>query len=198
MSDLSHKMAGSPVANYRAIQRFIAECDLITALRRLFRVEAPFVLGDPTEIPRACNQAVWMGDQSAELDGSDDYCSSCPISRRSNLLAGRLSQGHFIIAHARDQVPDSKSPTSSVHEQLPVCLSSARRSRRVLATTVVSLTRSALISGLNPDWAPHAHGLIVLAGCPTTARMRLLNSNARALESTGDITCSWKLVVKLS
>lgn len=52
LSDLSHKMAGSPAANYRAIQRFIANCDPASALRRLFRVEADFVLADPTEIPR--------------------------------------------------------------------------------------------------------------------------------------------------
>ena len=66
LSDLSHKMAGSPQANYRAIQRFIADCDPTTALRRLFRAEAPFVLGDPTEIarPQAANTAYvgWLKD----------------------------------------------------------------------------------------------------------------------------------------
>lgn len=45
-------MPGNPQANYQAIQRLLAKIAPQGALMRLFQVDAPFVLGDPTEIPR--------------------------------------------------------------------------------------------------------------------------------------------------
>ena len=52
LSDISQRMPGNPGAGYKRIQRFLAQADLHEALLRLFQVDAPFVLGDPTEIPR--------------------------------------------------------------------------------------------------------------------------------------------------
>lgn len=52
ISDISHAMPGNPDANYKAIQRFIEGHDFKDNLLRLFNEEVPFVLGDPTEIPR--------------------------------------------------------------------------------------------------------------------------------------------------
>jgi hypothetical protein len=52
LSDISQHMAGTPGANYKAIQRFVGRTDLKAALRRLFQADAEFVIGDPTEIPR--------------------------------------------------------------------------------------------------------------------------------------------------
>lgn len=52
LSDISHRMRGNPWANYKAIQRFLAQADPREALIRLFQEEARFVIGDPTEIPR--------------------------------------------------------------------------------------------------------------------------------------------------
>lgn len=52
LSDISQKMAGNPEAGYKRIQRFLTQADPQAALLRLFQVDAPFVLGDPTEIPR--------------------------------------------------------------------------------------------------------------------------------------------------
>lgn len=52
LSDISQQMAGSPEAQYKAIQRFLGQADPKAALMRLFQVDAPFVLADPTEIPR--------------------------------------------------------------------------------------------------------------------------------------------------
>jgi hypothetical protein len=52
ISDISHAMPGSPEANYKAIQRFIRDRDFKVNLMRLFDEEAPFVIGDPTEISR--------------------------------------------------------------------------------------------------------------------------------------------------
>jgi hypothetical protein len=52
LSAISHAMPGNPVANYKMIQRLVTRIDPKEALLRLFQVEAPFVLGDPTEMPR--------------------------------------------------------------------------------------------------------------------------------------------------
>lgn len=52
LSDIAQKMPNQPEANYKQIQRFLAAADPLAALQRLFQTEAPFVLGDPTEIPR--------------------------------------------------------------------------------------------------------------------------------------------------
>jgi hypothetical protein len=52
LSDLSHRMPASPDANYKTLQRFLVQADPKTALYRLFWEEAPFILGDPTEMPR--------------------------------------------------------------------------------------------------------------------------------------------------
>ena len=52
LSDISREMAGNEAANYKAIQRFLESSDPQSALLRLFREEADFVIGDPTEMPR--------------------------------------------------------------------------------------------------------------------------------------------------
>lgn len=52
LSDIAQHMAGKAAANYKAIQRFLAQADPKTALLRLFQADAPFVIGDPTEMPR--------------------------------------------------------------------------------------------------------------------------------------------------
>lgn len=52
LSDISRAMEGNEAANYKCVQRFLEGGDLQEALLRLFREEAPFVIGDPTEMPR--------------------------------------------------------------------------------------------------------------------------------------------------
>lgn len=52
LSEIAQKMPGTPDANYKQIQRFLAKIDPKAILLRLFQTEAPFVVGDPTEIPR--------------------------------------------------------------------------------------------------------------------------------------------------
>lgn len=52
LSDIAREMCGNAGANYKAIQRFVGSVDPQAALLRLFREEAPFVIGDPTEMPR--------------------------------------------------------------------------------------------------------------------------------------------------
>jgi hypothetical protein len=52
LSDIAREMTGNEAANYKVIQRFLDGIEPQTALLRLFREEAPFVIGDPTEMPR--------------------------------------------------------------------------------------------------------------------------------------------------
>jgi hypothetical protein len=52
MSEIARQMAGGEGANYKAIQRFLERADPREVLRRLYREEAAFVIGDPTEMPR--------------------------------------------------------------------------------------------------------------------------------------------------
>lgn len=52
ISDISHAMGGSSEANYKAIQRFLDTSDPRRNLYRLYGEQAPFVIGDPTDIRR--------------------------------------------------------------------------------------------------------------------------------------------------
>jgi hypothetical protein len=52
LSAIAQHMPGTASANYKAIQRFIANVDVKAALLRLFQDDAEFVIGDATEMPR--------------------------------------------------------------------------------------------------------------------------------------------------
>lgn len=52
LSDIAREMAGKEETNYKEIQRFLAGNSPQRALKRLFQENAPFVIGDPTEMPR--------------------------------------------------------------------------------------------------------------------------------------------------
>lgn len=51
-SEIAQKMRGNPDANYKQLQRFMQKVDAKQTLLRLFQADAPFVLGDVTELPR--------------------------------------------------------------------------------------------------------------------------------------------------
>jgi len=53
LSDISQALPGkNPDSNYKMLQRFLKATDPREALLRLYRMDAPFILMDPTEIPR--------------------------------------------------------------------------------------------------------------------------------------------------
>lgn len=52
LSDIAREMRGNESANYKQIQRFLKAVDPRETLLRLFQSDAPFVIGDPTEMPR--------------------------------------------------------------------------------------------------------------------------------------------------
>lgn len=52
LSDIAREMPGKEETNYKRIQRFLVCTSPQQALLRLFQEDAPFVIGDPTEMPR--------------------------------------------------------------------------------------------------------------------------------------------------
>lgn len=52
VSEIAQKMRGTPAANYKHLQRVMQKVDAKETLLRLFQADAPFVLGDVTELPR--------------------------------------------------------------------------------------------------------------------------------------------------
>ena len=52
LSEIARRMGGNEAANYKCIQRFLDANDPREVLLRLFREQAPFLIGDPTEMPR--------------------------------------------------------------------------------------------------------------------------------------------------
>jgi hypothetical protein len=52
LSEIAQHMPGCEAANYKAIQRFLQQVDVKALLLRLFQADAPYVIGDPTEMPR--------------------------------------------------------------------------------------------------------------------------------------------------
>jgi Transposase DDE domain len=52
VSEIARAMIGNEPSNYKVIQRFLESTDPREVLLRLFREEAPFMIGDPTEMPR--------------------------------------------------------------------------------------------------------------------------------------------------
>ena len=52
-SDIAREMSGSEAANYKYIQSFLRQSEPESILQRLFQEKAEFVIGDPTEMPRA-------------------------------------------------------------------------------------------------------------------------------------------------
>lgn len=52
LSQISQNMLGRPDGNYKCIQRFLAVVNVKEVLLRLFQADAPYVIGDVTEMPR--------------------------------------------------------------------------------------------------------------------------------------------------
>lgn len=52
LSDIAREMPGNESANYKCLQRFMAGIEPEQMTPRLYQEDAPFVIGDPTEMPR--------------------------------------------------------------------------------------------------------------------------------------------------
>ena len=52
LSEIARKMPGQSDSAYKRLQRFLQQTDPRAVLLRLFQSDAPFVIGDPTDMPR--------------------------------------------------------------------------------------------------------------------------------------------------
>jgi hypothetical protein len=91
LSEIAREMAGNETANYKCIQRFVAEKSLKSILLRLYQEEAPFMIGDPTEMPRA-------GAKKTDYVGklSDGQTSGYWLLVLATPYQGRAIPCHFV------------------------------------------------------------------------------------------------------
>ncbi len=84
ISDISNEMEGNPDANYKTIQRFIDKIEPKESLHRLYNEDAPFVIGDPTDIERpAAYRTDYVGKLKNSKRGFLLLCLSTPYRGRS-------------------------------------------------------------------------------------------------------------------
>ena len=109
LTDIAQKMTGKPDANYKQIQRFLAATDPKTILLRLFQVDAPFVLGDPTEIPRP---RAWRTSYVGTL--SDGKTKGFWLLTLATPIRGRALPFHF-VTYSSKTIADEESSRNLKH-----------------------------------------------------------------------------------
>lgn len=96
LSDIAREMRGKEAANYKRIQRFMYQVDPREALLRLFQSEAPFMIGDPTEMPRPqARQTEYVGRLS------DGQTSGYWLLFLATPYHGRAIPCHFVSYSSR-------------------------------------------------------------------------------------------------
>jgi len=96
LSDIAREMRGSEAAGYKQIQRLLKQVDPREILLRLFQSEAPFVIGDPTEMPRPHAKATeYVGTLS------DGQTSGYWLMFLATPYQGRAIPCHFVSYSSR-------------------------------------------------------------------------------------------------
>jgi len=84
ISDIANEMEGNYDANYKTIQRFIADNEPKEALHRLYDEDSPFVLGDPTDIERPqAKKTDYVGKLKSKKLGFQILTLTTPYSGRA-------------------------------------------------------------------------------------------------------------------
>jgi len=109
LSEIAQKMPGQPDANYKQIQRFLAVTDPKTTLLRLFQIDAPFVLGDPTEIPRP---EAWRTSYVGTL--MDGKTKGFWLLTLATPFRGRALPFHF-VTYSSKTIDDEQSSRNLKH-----------------------------------------------------------------------------------
>ncbi len=109
LSDIAQKMPGTPEANYKQIQRFLVKIDPKSILLRLFQTDAPFVLGDPTEIPRP---EAWRTSYVGTL--SDGKTKGFWLLTLATPFRGRALPFHF-VTYSSKTIADEESSRNLKH-----------------------------------------------------------------------------------
>lgn len=102
-------MPGTPDANYKQIQRFLVKIDPKSILWRLFQTDAPFVLGDPTEIPRP---EAWHTSYVGTL--SDGKTKGFWLLTLATPFRGRALPFHF-VTYSSKTIADEESSRNLKH-----------------------------------------------------------------------------------
>lgn len=109
LSEIAQQMPGKPDANYKQLQRFLATTDPKTTLLRLFQTDAPFVLGDPTEIPRP---HAWKTSYVGTL--MDGETKGFWLLTLATPLRGRALPFHF-VTYSSKTIGDEESSRNLKH-----------------------------------------------------------------------------------
>jgi hypothetical protein len=109
LSEIAQKMPGTPAANYKHLQRFLATTDPRLILLRLFQVDAPFVLGDPTEMPRP---HAWRTSYVGTL--MDGKTKGFWLLTLATPFRGRALPFHF-VTYSSKTIGDEKSSRNLKH-----------------------------------------------------------------------------------
>ena len=109
LSEIAQKMPGKPGANYKFLQRFLASTDPQTTLLRLFQTDTPFVLGDPTEIPRT---QAWKTSYVGTL--MDGKTKGFWLLTLATPFRGRALPFHF-VTYSSKTIEDEESSRNLKH-----------------------------------------------------------------------------------
>jgi hypothetical protein len=109
LSEIAQKMPGTPEANYKFLQRFLANTDPRPTLLRLFQTDAPFVLGDPTEMPRA---QAWKTSYVGTL--MDGKTKGFWLLTLATPFRGRALPFHF-VTYSSKTIEDEESSRNLKH-----------------------------------------------------------------------------------
>ncbi len=91
ISEIARAMPGMEEANYKGLQRFLAHESLPSILLRLYQEEAPFLIGDPTEMPRPqAKKTEYVGTLS------DGHTSGYWLLVLATPYQGRALPCHFV------------------------------------------------------------------------------------------------------
>ena len=96
ISDIADEMRGEYEANYKKVQRFLAESSPKEQLRMLFNEEAEFVIGDPTEIERP---NAWKTEYVGTL--KDGKTKGFWMLTFATAIRGRAIPFHFLTYSSR-------------------------------------------------------------------------------------------------
>jgi hypothetical protein len=96
ISDIADAMPGEYEANYKAVQRFLAESETKKQLQMLFNEEAEFVIGDPTEIERP---NAWKTEYVGTL--KDGKTKGFWMLTFATAIRGRAIPFHFLTYSSR-------------------------------------------------------------------------------------------------
>jgi len=134
LSEIARAMKGNEAANYKVIQRFLAGHDPQEVLLRLFREQAPFVIGDPTEMPRprakrteyvgtlsdAETSGYWLLLLATPYHGRAIPCSFVSYSSKTiNQEATSRNQHHFAAFGKIKETPGKPAAGAGSGVQLP-------------------------------------------------------------------------------